>query len=192
MSIADYISVFVSIIIGLAVTDLAMSIHRLMRAGDRVTWDWLTPLVALLMLLNILAYWWFAYHWYQGVARLSIGGFLPDLAIFLVLILTVAAALPDEVPAEGLKLRDYYLSSARYLWSMFAINVVLVILLAGPRYVPSQAGPASWLLAQWPNLLSVALALLLVFTRRIWIHGAVILILLGFAILAHLPATIGN
>ena len=41
MSVANYVSVFSAIIIGLAVADLATSFHKLMRNRDRVRWDWL-------------------------------------------------------------------------------------------------------------------------------------------------------
>ena len=100
--IASYISVFSAIVIGLAVADLAMSFHKLMRHRERVRWDWLIFAAALLVLLNLVAVWWVTLLWYGGVRDMTIAAYLPDLAILLLLFLTTAAILPDEVPAEGL------------------------------------------------------------------------------------------
>ncbi len=40
MSIAEHVIVFISIIIGLAVGDLLVSFHRLLRERRRVRWAW--------------------------------------------------------------------------------------------------------------------------------------------------------
>jgi hypothetical protein len=43
MSVGEYVAVFVSIILGIALGDLALSTHRLLRARHRVEWHWVTP-----------------------------------------------------------------------------------------------------------------------------------------------------
>ena len=58
MSVANYVSVFSAIIIGMAVADLATSFHKLMRNRDRVRWDWVTFAAALQVLLNLVAACW--------------------------------------------------------------------------------------------------------------------------------------
>ena len=50
MNTFEYITVLASIVVGLAIADLATSAHRLLRAGGRVRWDWIAPTAALLML----------------------------------------------------------------------------------------------------------------------------------------------
>ena len=47
MTAGEYVSAFASIILALAITDLATSMHRLMRARGRVRWDWIPLAVAL-------------------------------------------------------------------------------------------------------------------------------------------------
>ncbi len=126
----EYVLAFVSIVVGLAVADLATSLHRLLRARARVRWDWLALLAAVLVALTILQFWWSFYHAGQARAWRVYGQFLPLLALVVVLVLLAAAALPDEVPADGLQLHDYYAENARYFWTLFAIFLALASLVS--------------------------------------------------------------
>ena len=104
MSVIEYVSVFVSIVLGLAVAELGTSFHRLMRARERVRWHWMSLALAFFMLLNILAVWWASYLWYATKLELRMMEFLPDLAILVLTYLAAAAALPDDIPSDGLDL----------------------------------------------------------------------------------------
>ena len=48
---------------------------------------------------------------------MSIAAYLPDLAILLTLFLAAASIRPDDVPAERLSLRGFYLSNSPYFWT---------------------------------------------------------------------------
>lgn len=184
--VADYISVFSAIIIGLAVADLAISLHKLMRHRARVRWDWLIFAVALLVLLNLVAVWWVTLLWYGGIKDMNIATYLPDLAILLILFLASAAILPDEIPAEGLSLRDYYLSNSSYFWTLWAILVALVIVVLGPRYLPN-ADWLTFLREEVPNFLFFVGAIILAWTRRYWVHVVIVMPMLGYTIWDYLP-----
>ena len=54
----EYLLPLISVIVGLSITDLATSLHRLLRARRRVEWDWLPLATALLALLMVLNAWW--------------------------------------------------------------------------------------------------------------------------------------
>lgn len=58
----EYLLALVSILIGLAVADLATCMHRLLRARSRVRWDWLPLASALIVMLLILQFWWGFYR----------------------------------------------------------------------------------------------------------------------------------
>jgi hypothetical protein len=97
-----------SVIIGLAVADIATSFHRLVRRGPRVDWDPLTLLAALYALWILI-----------GLSR----HFLLFVSIFaelFVLFLVAAASLPDELEAN-VALRAYYDSNRRYFWSLIVL-----------------------------------------------------------------------
>jgi hypothetical protein len=102
MSVGETVAVFVSIILGIALGDLLLSTHRLLRARERVEWHWVTPALAFFMLMNVIAFWWASFSWYRELGDFSIGAFLPDVALFVLLFLGVAAVMPDENPGRPL------------------------------------------------------------------------------------------
>ena len=125
MNTFEYITVLVAIVIGLAIADIATSLHRLLRAGRRVSWDWLAPLAALLVLLELFNLWW-KWHAFTGT---TLGEVVPYFGVLLLLFLTASAALPDEVPAEGLDLRVYFHEAHRHFWAVYTAYVLSWIVL---------------------------------------------------------------
>ncbi len=49
----EYITALVSVVVGLAIADMATSLHRLLRNRRRVRWDWVAPLAAVVILTDI-------------------------------------------------------------------------------------------------------------------------------------------
>jgi hypothetical protein len=184
MTVGEYLAVFASIILGLAVGDMALSLHRLISAGRAVRWDWLSPSLALFVLLNLLGTWWASFGWYRSSPNLSVVGFLPDVAIFILVYLSAAAVLPDEVPPEGIDLRTFYFARARYFWIVQLLIVACVILFVGPRYAPE--GWRAVVANQTANLLSIPVLLLLAFNRRPWLHRILVPMFLIYAVSNYL------
>lgn len=186
MSIAEYVSVFLAIIVGLAVADLATSFHRLMRARTRVEWDWMSLALAVVMLLETVLFWWGSFQWYRDATAITIGTFLPDMALFLLLFLAVAAVLPDEVPEQGLSLREHYFSTASYFWALMALMGLLVVFVLARRHAAGATLPAM-LAAQWPNLVLTFVMCLLAFIRRPWLHKAFVALLVPYTLWTVYP-----
>ncbi len=125
MSLNEFILAFISVVIGLGVADLLTSFHRLLRAHDRVKWDWLTIANAALMLYLIVAFWWWHFD-YPGPGRtLTVAKFLPVFGFLVTSFLMVAAALPDEVPEKGLDLRSFYLETLQYRWVLVVLSTLV-------------------------------------------------------------------
>jgi hypothetical protein len=126
MSAFEFLLVFLTFILGLAVSDLCVSLNRLLEAGEKVRWDWLSPIAALVGLLKILTQWW---QWF-GADRLAQGVtfdmFLLLVAGAVLLFLLAASALPDRVDDAGVDLRAYYARSARRYWLLFAAQFIVV------------------------------------------------------------------
>lgn len=179
MSIAEHVTVFISIIIGIAVADLLMSFHKLLRARRKVHWDWLPLAVALFVLLLTVAYWWQAFAWYADANRLSVASFLPDLARFVVLFLLVAASLPDDVPEHGIDLNTWYWEHARLFWTLALVSLLLDIVVGGLRDADPGAGIADILRAKLNDLVLLPFIVAMIFVRRPWYHSAFILLGLG-------------
>jgi len=116
----EYLLLFTAIILGLAVSDLAMSLHRLLGAGGRVKWDWLAPLAALVAFLKIVTQWWSWHAAEQLAGAVTFEIFLMLLAAAVLLFLLAAAALPDEAPAgERIDLAAHYAAVRRRYWGLF-------------------------------------------------------------------------
>ena len=179
MQIAEYVTVFISIIVGIAVGDLLISFHRLLRARRRVKWHWVPLAIALFGLLLIVSYWWSAFYWYEQAERLSVAAFLPDLAQFVVLFLVLAASLPDEVPAEGLDLKAWYRDNAATYWTLATLSLLLDIVVGGARTVGPDGGLLELAYAKLNDLLLLPVVIALIFVRKFAFHAAVVLLSLA-------------
>jgi hypothetical protein len=120
---------FASIILAMAVGDVITSLNRLLSAGARIRWDWLSPLAATLAFLKIVKQWW---AWFGGASfagGMTFGMFLGVLVSAVLLFLLAASALPDSLD-EGTDLRDYYHATARRFWLLFAAHVAVEFAIA--------------------------------------------------------------
>jgi hypothetical protein len=159
----EYLLIFAAVVLGLAVTDLAVSLHRLLSAGSRVKWDWLAPLAAAVAFLKIVIQWWI-WHAAEGLARgLTFPMFIGVLVSAVLLFLLAAASLPDEIGRnETVDLRAHYAAVSRRYWILFLAHWVLLnavsawaqMQVEGARYAPSPL----YLLGLLPLSLSVVRA----------------------------------
>ena len=182
----EYLLPFLSVLVGLAVTDLATSLHRLLRARRRVTWDWLPLATALLALGAVLNAWW-SFYQQDTAAAWTMAEFFPLVVALLILFLINAAALPDDVPAEGIDLREFYESNSPYFWSLFAVYIISNILLnvSGrlERAVQGVDAFVEVLIFSLPNIGAVGLFLSLAYFRNRVFHTIAVisvLVLLAF------------
>lgn len=165
MSAFEFLLVFLTLILGLAVSDLCISLNRLLEAGGKVRWDWLSPMAATLALLKIVTQWW---QWFGG-ARLAQGVtfdmFLLLVAGAVLLFLVAAAALPSEVGEGGVSLRDYYAQTTRRFWLLFGAQYLVVS--AFDIWVQMEVSGArlGWQTAEIALLPSAAVVLALVRNR---------------------------
>ena len=180
MNATEYVSVLVAIVIGLALADILVSLHRLIRAGRRVRWDWAAPLATALVVMVLVMMWWSFYRPTPAATPMTIGSFLPSFVTLVLLFLLGSAALPDEVPAEGLSLREYYDRNGPYFWSLFAAALAWLMLVDG--VAAARAGAiSSWLRSNLIEAGILAVFVSLIFVRRRWWHA------IGFVILSSGP-----
>jgi hypothetical protein len=185
----EYVVGLVSILLGLALTELASSLHKLLRARARVKWDWQAPAAAVALVLVVLDLWWGVRQLERIGLTMTIGLFLPLLTALLLFYLAAAAVLPDDVPAEGIDIREYYAANARYFWLLFAAYVLVAKLHVGlVDYL--QMTDTSQALARLaklsaPSLLIALLAVSLAFVRQRWWHFAVLSFLIAALLSSH-------
>jgi hypothetical protein len=174
MSLVERVGVLVAIVLGLALAELGTSFHRLMRAGKRVRWDWMSPTLAFVMLLEAVQFWWLSQSWYANATELHLIEFLPRLLILLLIYLLAAAALPDEVPEEGINLRTFYVETSRYFWALIGLLTlgIMIFLVPGGARTDYLGGITRHMLLD-AIVLVVAAAAILVRNIRVQ-QGAVI------------------
>ena len=194
MTAGEYVAAFASIILALAVADLATSMHRLLRARRRVQWDWLPLAAALLILIGTVQFWWLFFEIWSAGSRFALGGFLPDFVTLLLLFFIASAALPDEVPAEGLDLRAYYFENRTYFWTLF----LLLVISTSASVLSHRATSATtafeairWILESG-NIPLVAIAAVLIATARRWVHVMLVLFMLAALLWQWVALTIAG
>jgi hypothetical protein len=186
----EYLTAFVSIIIGIAVTNLMTSLHRLIVARRQVRWHALPLVWTGLLFLITVAYWWGNYQIFQQDDTLFL--FLFELVAPVCLFLAAGAVLPDRVPAQraavahgaasppppetaspetassnalSLDLLDYYMGQRRYFFSILALFLLHEII---DTAYASNADTALVL-----RLAGIGLCGVMGYSRNRYMHGAI-------------------
>lgn len=183
MPVSEYVLLFNSIIIGVAVTDVLISFHRLLRARSNVRWFWIPPVLGIFMLALAVNGWWGSYALFVHLRTISMAAYLPVLSLFVLTFLLMAAVLPDEVPSEGLDLKPWYVANARYIWTLWAITQAVLNAWLATLQIHSGQTALVFLREHWMNVGMFVGSLPLVFVRRLWVDS--IYIALMVAVMVH-------
>jgi cellulose synthase/poly-beta-1,6-N-acetylglucosamine synthase-like glycosyltransferase len=103
----SYLSVLLSIILGLGLTQLLTAAGRLIRHRDRVRLDWLPLLWAAVLLVIYVQSWW-AMFGLRNVRKWTFVAFLAVLAQTTTLYMMAAVVLPEQVEDAGVDLAEHY------------------------------------------------------------------------------------
>jgi len=109
-----------SVLIGLAIADIATSFHRLVRSRAVVTWDPLALLAALYALLIAIGMWFDLWGVRNVTAARHFFFYLIMVALLFIVFLIAAASLPDD-PGGGCDLSEFYSRNRRYFWALIAL-----------------------------------------------------------------------
>ncbi len=127
MDAFDYLSVLISIILGLGITQILSGLGRLLNVRARVRWYGPAVAWAALLLLIHVQTWW-AMFGLRTQATWSFGAFLIVLSLPIFLYLMAALALPDAGGEAPIDLKANYYAHARWFFGL-ALLVVLASLL---------------------------------------------------------------
>ena len=165
----EYLLLFAAVVLGLAISDLAISLHRLLNAGGRVRWGLLAPLAAIIAFLKIITQWW---TWYsaQSLAReLSFEMFIGVMIGAVLLFLMAAAALPEVGEGEAIvDMPAYYDVVRRRFWLLFAAHWVVA---TGVSIWAQMQISGARLDLRSPAFLIVPAAVALAFIKWRWLHA---------------------
>ena len=179
--------VFASIILGVAISDQILSLHRLLRTYAPVRWHWAQPWFAMIVLMTDMMIWWAI----AGDAKgpVSIGAFLPKVVQLILLALLTVSTLPDAVPATGVDLAEFYQRNKRYQWTLLALSFAWSFLIDIVDVVSGGDDFAPFVLGRWGDILGLALIVAMGFVRR-WPGVAIGLILTSLPTLLWTARTI--
>ena len=134
MDAFSYLSVLLSIILGLGLTQLLTAAGRLIRHRDRVRADWLPLLWSAVLLVVYVQAWW-AMFGLRSVRDWTFVAFLVVLAQTTTLYMMAAVILPEQVEDTGVDLREHYDRHHRWFFGFFlatlCISIVKDRLIAG-------------------------------------------------------------
>lgn len=126
MDAFSYLSVLLSIILGLGFTQLFAAAGRLIRDRDRVRVHWLPLLWAAVMVLLYVQVWWSMY----GLRLHTDWTFLAFCAVLAqsaALYLMAAVVLPEGVDAAGVDLGAYFDAQHRWFFGFFLLLLCISI-----------------------------------------------------------------
>ena len=179
----EHLAVLISIVLGLGLTHLLASVHRVIQARRRVRFYWL-PLVWVVLLFVSQIEWWWASFALRTETKWNFFYFLFVLLSPVSLYLAAAFALPDVEPEREYDLREYYYENRGWFFAILAASPALD---AVRRAV--QAG--SWTdFGAVSNAVSVLFLAWLGVSRRPWHHAAVTLFVGGLFLFFIVSAAI--
>jgi hypothetical protein len=133
MDYSSYLRVLLSVWVGLGLGQLVQGLHRLARFKGTVQWDWLPVTWAVFAFLMFVQTWWAYFTLLQSPLWVNLFAFLLPLAVFILLYLICATALPDVTKTpEGavVDLKAHYLAQHRYFFGLWALLLGLAVLVS--------------------------------------------------------------
>ena len=182
----EYALGLISILMSLALADIALSLHRVMRHCGSVRWDGRVLLSAALVVLTIVRMWFSVWQIREVEIVLGFLFYLSLFVEFMILVLLAAACLPDEATADC-DLGRFYDGNRRYLWLVFAVFHASYFghwLFFGGM----EAGPWEWAQRLWP----LAAFLTLAFWSARWFHYAAPAALIFYYLWVYAPLSLGS
>ncbi len=164
----SYLSVLLSIIIGLAITQLLQGFGRIIQAREHVRIFWPSLAWAGLLILVCVQSWW-AMFGLRAHEDWSFFPFLIVVAQTIDLYLVTALVLPEIAPGEEVDLRTHYY---RQLTWFYCLTIALILISLAKDLVFSGSLPGNANTIIQLGFMGLAVAALLV--RRDWFHKLLI------------------
>lgn len=141
MSTFEFSFTFIGLVAGLAVVELVAGVGRLVQEGHRIRVGWLTPLLAIFMVIDVATFWNQSLILNQN-APYSIALLLLGLTTSGLLYLAATLVFPREIE-QGLDLDAHYWRHRRLIFSLVVAAKMLNFSVAA-MLIGAQAPEALW------------------------------------------------
>jgi hypothetical protein len=182
----EYITVLLSIILGLGVTQLLSGIARLLRDGRSLARAWWVLAVVATLLLSSLQVWWISFIW-RDVQEWTFFSYLAFMVLPILLYLLAYLVLPADLHLDGDALAQAFIERRRPFYAIVALIPLASFaqqrLLSGspPQADLDTALRLVWIVLAVPGFLSrrvavqacvatLALTLMLVYISTLFTH----------------------
>ena len=125
MSRFEYLSVLISIMIALGMSEIVTAWGRLLRARERVHFYWLHSFWTIFMVVMMVQFWW-GFWEFRIVETWSLPGLLAVVAESLVLVLAGMSLLPNPELSGPVDLRAHYFANCRLFFTLGAILLLML------------------------------------------------------------------
>jgi len=116
----EYAVGLISLIVGLALADIAVSLHRLIKHRSVVRWSPFSIIAVVLVAFQCIAMWYDSWFLRTVADRFGIFFYITILLELFLLFLAASAVLPDE-REDGWDLAVYHDRQRRYLWTLMSL-----------------------------------------------------------------------
>ena len=164
----SFLITFISLFVALGISDLLISLHKLLRIRKQVKWYWLLMLWAFIILLFVINMWFGIYHYFNIELINTSGGFFVFLLPIIFLLLASFAVLPDK-PQPNINLREWYFNQKSYIFTLLLLNFISFAIVKVIRNGFQVLLPLSVI---------ITLLITLIFTKKQWVHITITIIFL--------------
>ena len=173
----EFLMMIASVVVAVGMTEIVGGWGRLARADGEIKFDWLHLGWTIYILLLSVQYW--IGMWSYRELRIEYVGQIFFLVVpTLFLVLSAFAMSPDVVNRSQIDMRTYYLEKRRVVFLSLAV-FSLAAWLADIVIVGYERLEVSFML--FPIVSGLVLCAL-AYSQRVWLHGAVLVFLIGSVI----------
>jgi uncharacterized membrane protein len=116
----EYITVLLSIILGLGVTQLLSGFARLLRDGRSLARAWWVIVIVLTLLIGILQVWWVSFIW-RDVQDWTFFGYIAFMVLPVLLYLLAYLVFPADLHLDGEALAQAFIDRRRPFYAIIAL-----------------------------------------------------------------------
>jgi hypothetical protein len=128
MDVTSHLTFVVSLILGLAVVELLMTLGRLVRNRERVSFYWVSLVWSTLIFMQIVQSWWVYFYVLQSEVWRQYFPYLTFLLSPMLLYLIASWILPRGARRGVIDLRAHHYREHRWIFGLMAASLILTVL----------------------------------------------------------------
>ena len=162
----EYVTVLISIVLGLGITQILGGIANIIKQYGRITLYWPHSVWVFFVLLLMIQEWWVTYQ-LKSFTPWRLPSFLFIMMYPINLFVLARLLFPDRLRVKAINLRDFYFANYRRIFLLLMLSGLLSILYN--LFILNLP-----LLHQWPQALLIAVVAAVTFRKQVpeWVHQA--------------------